>query len=79
MTNVKPDQGDYRVEVPEQVISLLRRTATGLDLKLPEGWGFGVFLFEYGDAKGRMAWISSAARAEMVKALQEWIKRNSDT
>lgn len=54
----------------------LNGLARYIDNDLPDGWGFGLFLFQFGDGRGRsMMWISNGQRPDMVKALQEWISR----
>jgi hypothetical protein len=46
---------------------------------LPDGMGYGLFMFHFGDADmikslgGAMVWVSNAQRADMIKALGEWI------
>lgn len=45
-----------------------------LFLAVPKGWGFGLFLFSFGQ-KGNLAWVSNADRPSMVEALEEWIGR----
>lgn len=39
-----------------------------------EKWGFGLFLFSMEGPE--FTWISNAQRADMVKALKEFIERN---
>lgn len=52
----------------------LREIAEQIKPKLPPGFGFGLFLFEFGD-HASMFWISNAQRPDMIKALREWIAR----
>lgn len=51
-----------------------RRLAKDMDEKVPDGVGFGIFLFELGEA-GSMAWISNANRSDMGSALAELLTR----
>ncbi len=37
--------------------------------------GFGLFLFSFGEG-GWMTWLSNAERADMTRALKEWIAKN---
>ena len=37
---------------------------------VPEGWGFAVLCFSFGEG-GFMNWVSNAARQDMIKALRE--------
>lgn len=39
---------------------------------LPAGLGFALFLFDFGP-NGRIAYASSAERADMVRTVKEWI------
>jgi hypothetical protein len=78
----QPAGHDYRVPIPEVIHHILNRTAGVLGRVLPAGWGFTVLLFEYnhGDEPGRdyaMSYISSAQRADMLKAMQEFIQKQS--
>lgn len=68
-----PPGSSYREPVSDEHKALLNRLADSIRRALPPGWGFGLFLFTFGDA-GTMAWISNAQRSDMVKALQEWMR-----
>ena len=39
---------------------------------VPEGVGFAIFLFDFGEA-GNTAYVSTAKREDMVKLLKEWL------
>lgn len=66
----------HRVPVPEQIVQWGNAVAAGLDDVLPRPWKFALYIFECQDEPGgRMFWISGAQRADVVKALQEWIAR----
>jgi len=43
---------------------------------LPEGVGFALLVFNYGEG-GNVAWISNARRDDMMLALAEFMERNS--
>lgn len=43
---------------------------------LPEGKGFIVFTFDFGDG-GNMAYASNAQRADVMKALDEWKEKSA--
>lgn len=53
----------------------LREVGKQLGTKMPPGFGFGLFVFEFGE-EGSMFWISNAQRPDMIKALREWIAKN---
>lgn len=63
----------YRVPVPEDVRRTMNDLGRSIGKALPPGWGFGLFIFTYGEG-GTMTWLSNAQRDDMVKALQEWMR-----
>ena len=71
---------DYRVPVPYELRrEKLEAIAKRIKRDLPEGWGFGLLLFDYakeGDS-GSMVWISSANREDMLKAMQEFLRKQA--
>jgi hypothetical protein len=67
----------FQVEVPPEVRATMNRIGNGLARQLPPGWGFGLFLFHYGD-NATLTWISSAERAEMLLMLQTFIRAHED-
>lgn len=69
---VDPDH-DYQVQQAGAERSL-RELAKLIDERKPPGFGFGLFLFEFGE-HGSMFWISNAQRQDMIKALREWIAK----
>lgn len=58
----------------EEAEAASRRLARIVDSEVPNGWGFGLLLFSYGDA-GHITWISSANREDMARALHELLGR----
>jgi hypothetical protein len=71
-----PAGSDYRVAVPLNVQGTLKDLGRDIGRRLPDGWGFGLFLFHFG-AGGTMTWISNAQRADMLAALQEFIGKQA--
>lgn len=70
---------DERFEVSnDEMKRTLRSLAGDIDSQLPDGWGFGLLLFSYGE-NGSMFWISSAARTDMIAAMKEWIAKQERT
>lgn len=67
----------YEVPVPEDVKRVLQGLADGISTELPPGWGFALFLVEYGD-QGTLAYISSADREGMVPAIDGWVRRQKE-
>lgn len=69
---------DERFEIQnEEIKSKLRFIGSNIDEQLPEGWGFGLFIFSYGE-NGAMFWLSSAQREDMIKSLKEWISHQEN-
>lgn len=73
----QPAGHDYRVPVSEEHKRALQRVAGELAQRFP-GWGFALLVFEFRDEPGGdMTYISNAQRPDIVKAMQEWIARQS--
>lgn len=55
----------------------LREIGRMLKDTMPTGWGFTLFIFEYGDEvdKGSMFYLSSSEREDMLKVLKEFIAK----
>lgn len=55
----------------------LREIAGILKGSMPFGWGFTLFIFEYGDEvdHGSMFYASSSDRDDMIKVLREFIAK----
>lgn len=64
-----------RFEVRDKEAETTMRKIGGM-LKqiIPEGMGFTFLLFDYG-SEGNMFYISSAQREDMIKAMEEFIKK----
>lgn len=54
--------------------ALSRSIAEALTEALPEGLGFALLVFDFGEG-GNLAWISNARREDMVRALREQLAR----
>ncbi len=65
----------YTIRDPE-IEKLLRSLGEFLGNKMPEGWGFNLMLFTYGEG-GALFYISSAQREDVIKVMKEWINRNT--
>lgn len=56
----------------------LPKLAKMVEKELPEGFGFCLMAFEFGDnPERRMMYISNADRQDIVKAMMEWIVKTS--
>jgi hypothetical protein len=56
-----------------KVVKDLQALGRHVDRQLPYGWGFVVLAFPFG-AGGRMNYISNANRADIVRAMYEFIE-----
>lgn len=69
----------YEVRNPE-IERALRTLATLIDERMPEGWGWGLFLVPFGEhapapeGAGAVFWISNSERAGMVDAVKGWVE-----
>jgi hypothetical protein len=77
------EQSSYNVR-HRGIEQTLRSLAQDIKPQVPDGFGFTLLIFSYGQTglsgegpAGSMFYISSAQRADMVKAMQEFIARNT--
>lgn len=42
---------------------------------LPDGVGFALFLFHFGDDEGFLSYVSNAQREDMIRVLEEQLER----
>jgi hypothetical protein len=63
-----PDAAEFR--------PLLQDLGGQIGSALPEGWGFNLLLFPFGDG-GSLFYISSAERQDVIAVMREFIKRNT--
>lgn len=68
-----PDDPRYEVKDPAVQATLIKLGGL-IRASLPPGWGFSLFLVQYGP-DGAMFYLSSANRDDMVQALREWLAR----
>ena len=52
----------------------LKEIGRGIAISLPDGWGFTLFLFSFGE-DGSTFYLSNAKRSDMLQALYEFIER----
>lgn len=75
-----PDQPaghDYRIPVPPEIVKNNQEIGRLIGSQLPPGWGFALLVFTFGGG-GTMTYISNAQRADMVKAMQEFIAKQAN-
>lgn len=65
---------DYRVPVPPEVKASLRAIGKIIGEALPNGWGFALLVFTFGE-DGTMTYMSNAHREDMLKAMQEFLRK----
>ena len=57
-----------------EIEAKLREKGRMITQDLPEGFGFMLFLFSFGEG-GVNFYISNAQREDMIEAMKEWIER----
>lgn len=68
-------QPDNNYEVFNEEIEVkLKEIGHLIGDKLPEGWGFNLMVFDFGE-KGSMFYISNAQRQHVVNQMREFIRR----
>ncbi len=65
------DRGTLEILAAESA----RRIADELKRSLPRGVGFAVLVFDFGPG-GNLAYVSNAERADMLKAMREFIAKH---
>lgn len=53
----------------------LKVFAKYIDMGIPENWGFGLMIYEFGGKGQNMQWISNGERAGMIKSMRELADR----
>ena len=67
---------DYRVPVPDKVKNTLRKLGKIIGKSLPEGWGFTLLIFEFGEG-GTLTYLSNADREDVLATMQEFIRKQA--
>lgn len=63
-------------EYNEQVEFALREVAEYAKTRMPEGMGFTLLMFDFGQ-KGNMFYISNAQREDVINSMQEFIDKHN--
>ena len=64
-------------EREEQVNNMLQEIMQEIKNKLPEGMGFALLAYEFGDREGRrMLYASNSNREDVMKAMLEFVNKN---
>ena len=64
-------------ERDEQVNNMLQEIMNDIKKKLPEGMGFTLLAYEFGDKEGRrMLYASNSNREDVLKAMLEFVDKN---
>ena len=67
-------ESDFQIK-NEEMEKRLKDLGDVIKKGMPPGWGFTLMMFDYNTTEGSMFYISSAARGDMIKAMQEFIKK----
>jgi hypothetical protein len=61
----------------KQVNNMLQEIAKDIDTKLPEGMGFALLTYEFGEGDDReMLYVSNSNRVDVIKAMLEFVDKN---
>ena len=64
-------------EREEQANNMLQEIMQEIKNKLPEGMGFALLAYEFGDKEGRrMLYASNSNREDVLKAMLEFVDKN---
>ena len=64
-------------EREEQANNMLQEIMQEIKNKLPEGMGFALLTYEFGDKEGRrMLYASNSNREDVMKAMLEFVDKN---
>ena len=66
---------DYEVRNAE-IEKQLKEIGGSIAKSLPEGWGFTLFIFSFGEG-GSTFYLSNAERGDMMQALEEFMDRQA--
>lgn len=67
---------NYTTPDAAEMRPILQQLGGKIGAVLPEGWGFNLLLFSFGEG-GSLFYISSAERADVLNVMREYIKRNT--
>lgn len=66
-------------EREQQADNMLQEIAKEIKTKLPEGFGFALLAYEFGEGKDRkMLYISNSQRQDVMMAMAEFLEKNID-
>jgi hypothetical protein len=51
----------------------MQKIARKVDEELPQGWGFAVLAFPFGEGEGRINYVSNGNREDVVKVVRQWL------
>lgn len=67
---------NYTTSDAAEVRPLLQHLGGEIGESLPEGWGFNLLLFQFGEG-GSLFYISSAEKSDVIAIMREYINRNT--
>lgn len=63
----------------EQANNMMQNIARDIKAKLPEGMGFALLAYEFGDAEDKkMLYVSNSNREDVMLAMTEFLQKNLD-
>ena len=55
--------------------SHFQEIAREIDERLPEGWGFVLMAFPFGEREGRLNYIANCQREDGLRVIREWLAK----
>lgn len=66
-------------EKEQKASEILQEIATDIKEKLPEGMGFALLTYEFGEGENKkMLYISNSNRVDVMNAMVEFLQKNLD-
>lgn len=71
------------MKINPEVSNMMQKIAQEVHTIVPEGKGFAVLVFDFDepnamDPSGELHWVSNAERQDMIRAMQEFVRRESN-
>lgn len=66
-------------EETNDVRERLQEIARTISIMLPPGTGFALLAFDLGDKPGRLEYVANGRRADVIKAMREFIAKTETT
>lgn len=62
----------------ENTRDAMQRIGAAVDEHLPQGWGFVILAFPFGEDAGRLNYVSNGTREDVIKMMKEFIEKSEN-